>query len=102
MLKPDWISSSSVTTEDFVCTQVGPVFSPCSLNSRRRASFQADRREPENLMPSRRKDAVLLISLSSTKGGTKRRSTDPEKKALFVCWKLLGRLVTVGANAAQS
>lgn len=28
--KPDGISSSSATSEHFVCTQVGPVFPPCS------------------------------------------------------------------------
>lgn len=92
VLKAEWISSSSVTSEDFVCTQVRPVFPPCPLNALRRASFQADRHEPKHLALSRRKDAVLLISSHQQ---TEAQSADPQiqkKKALFVCWKLLGRL----------
>lgn len=69
-----------------------PLFPPCSLNSLRQASFQAARHEPERLGLSRRKDAVLLISSHQQ---TEAQSMDPQiqkKKALFVYWKLLGRL----------
>lgn len=99
MLKPDWISSSSVTSEDFVCTQVRPVFPPCALSSLRRASFQADRHESEHLALSRRKDAVLLISSHQQ---TEAQSANPQiqKKKLL---EALGKIkVTTGANAAQT
>lgn len=104
MLKAEWISSSSVTSEDFVCTQVRPVFPPCPLNALRRASFQADRHEPKHLALSRRKDAVLLISSHQQ---TEAQSADPQiqkkKKGPFCLLEALGKIkVTTGANAAQS
>lgn len=93
VLKPDWISSSSVTSEGFVCTRVRPVFPPCSvIDLLHWASFQADRRALEHLALRRRKDTVVFISARQQ---MEAQCIDPQiqKKSLFfVCWMLSGRL----------
>lgn len=91
LLKPDWISSSSVTSEDFVCTHKLCLFSlfpelaapsQFSGSQTRARAFSAEQEEGRG----------SAHFLSPANGGTKHGSTDPEKKALFVYWKLLGRL----------
>lgn len=105
--KPDGISSSSATSDDFVCTQVGPVFPPCSRKSLSSASFQADRREVERLAPRRRREAVLLASshqqTEAQKAGPQIQERKGEKKGPFCLLEALGKIkVSAGANAAQS